>query len=71
MLTAQIADEDCSFLYGMPGLVGCCTHVDTVLVIEAAADGVPFNQPEAHFDFTAQLCGPTEVRFCFDFRKRG
>jgi hypothetical protein len=43
MLTTEVADEDCSFLYRMPGLVGCCTHVDTVLVIETAADGVPLD----------------------------
>jgi hypothetical protein len=36
-------------LHGVPLLVGGGTHVDAVLVVEAAAYGVPLDHAVAHF----------------------
>lgn len=50
VVPAQVADEDGLLLYGVALLVGGGTHVDAVLVVDAAADRVAFDETVAHGD---------------------
>lgn len=50
MVPAQVADEDGLLLYGVALLVGGGTHVDAVLVVDAAADRVALDETVTHDD---------------------
>lgn len=50
MAPAQVADENGLLLYGVALLVGGGAHVDVVLVVDAAADRVAFDETVTHDD---------------------
>ena len=50
MLDAGVADTDFADLNAVAGVIGGGAGVDGVLVVEAAAGGVPLNDLKAHWD---------------------
>ena len=50
MLLAGVPDEDRPLLYRVALRTICGAHIDAVLVVEAPADRVPFDDEVAHLD---------------------